>query len=191
MSGINSKTSRRRFFTQGGAVLGASVATTVGATALKPDDSPKRLHELEEREAIRQLHLAFTSLIEQQDYEAAAELFDEQAQLDLNGVRAAGKHAIAKQLSDRSATAFHRAYRQNTSQRLDTVTLSEDRAGASATFNIEVELCTPMQDDCTAATMARLQGNVADLRWENGRFEAKYVKTRGEWKMASLVYRAA
>jgi hypothetical protein len=191
MSGINSKTSRRRFFTQGGAVLGAGVATTVGATALKPDDSVKRLHEMEEREAIRQLHLAFASLIEQQHYEAAAELFDEQAQLDLNGVRAAGKPAIVKQLSDRSAAAFHRAYRQSTSQQSDTLTLSEDRAHASASINVEVELCTPLQDDCTAATMARLQGNVADLRWENGRFGAKYVKTRGEWKMASLVYRAA
>jgi hypothetical protein len=191
MSGINSKTSRRRFFTQGGAVLGAGVATTVGATALKPDDSVKRLHEMEEREAIRQLHLAFTSLIEQEEYEAAAKLFDEQGELDLNGVRAAGKHAIVKQVSDRNAAVFHRAYRQSTSQQSDTMTLSEDRTRASATFNIEVELCTPLQDDCTAATMARLQGNVGDLRWENGRFEAKYVKTRGEWKMASLVYRAA
>jgi hypothetical protein len=36
--------------------------------------------------------------------------------------------------------------------------------------------------------MARLQGNVADRRWEAGQFEAKYVKSRGQWKIASLSY---
>jgi hypothetical protein len=190
MTGINSKTSRRRFFTQGGAALGAGVAATVGATALSANDPMQRLRELEDREAVRQLHLAFTSLIEQQAYEAAAELFDAQARLDLNGASVNGKRAIVQKLSDRSA-AFHRGYRQGTSQQSDTVTLSDDCTHASATFNIEVELCTPLQDDCTAATMARIQGNVADLRWESGRFEASYVKTRGEWKIASLVYGAS
>jgi hypothetical protein len=190
MTGANTKTSRRHFFTQGGAALGAGVAATVGASSLSSEDPTQRLRELEDREAVRQLHLAFMSLIEQQAYEAAAELFDAQAHLDLNGVSAAGKRAILQKLSDRSA-AFHRAYRHRTSAQSDTVSLGDDRTHASATFNIEVELCTPLQDDCTAATMARIQGNVADLRWESGRFEAKYVKTRGEWKMASLVYRAA
>lgn len=182
MTGINRKTSRRRFFTQGGAALGAGVAATVGgASPLASDDPMKRLRDLEDREAVRQLHLAFTSLIEQQAYDAAAQLFDNPA---------TGKRAIAQQLADRD-TAFHRAYRQSASQHSDTVTLSDNRAHASATFNIEVEVCTPLQDDCTAATMARIQGNVADLRWESGRFEAKYVKTRGEWKVVSLSYRAS
>jgi hypothetical protein len=191
MNATDRKTSRRRFFTQGGAALGAGVAATVGASGLTPDDPTKRLREMEEREAVRQLHLAFTSLIEQQAYDAAAELFDEHAHLNLNGASATGRRAIARQLSDRTAAAFHRAYRQCTSQQSDSVTVTDDRVRASAAFNIEVELCTPLQDDCTAATMARLQGNVADLRWESGRFEAKYVKTRGEWKITSLVYRAA
>lgn len=188
MNGTDSKTSRRRFFTQGGAALGAGVAATVGASALSPGDPMKKLRELEDREAIRQLHLAFTNLIEQQAYAAAAELFDEQAHLDLNGVSATGKRAIVQQLSNRNAAAFHRAYRQSISQQSDTVALSDDDAHASATFNIEVELCTPLPDDCTAATMARLQGNVGDVRWESGRFEAKYVKTRHQWKIASLIY---
>lgn len=189
MNGSDRKTSRRRFFMQGGAVLGAGVAATAGAATPSAEHPAQRLRELEDREAIRRLHLAFTNLVEKQAYGAAAELFDEHARLDLNGVCATGKQALVLQLSNRNAAAFHRAYRQRTSQQSDTVTVSEDRTHASATFNIEVELCTPLQDDCTAATMARLQGNVADLRWESGRFEANYVQRRGKWKIASLVYR--
>jgi hypothetical protein len=178
---MTTKTSRRRFFTAGGAAFGAGVAATVGAFAPASDDPVKRLRDIEDREAIRQLHLSFTRLIEQQAYEAAAELFDDPA---------TGQRAIAQQLADRSG-AFHRAYRQSASQQSDSVTLTEDCLHAAATFNVEVEVCTPLQDDCTAATMARIQGNVADLRWEPGRFEAKYVKTRGEWKVVSLVYQAS
>jgi hypothetical protein len=38
--------------------------------------------------------------------------------------------------------------------------------------------------------MARLQGQVADRRWESGRFEATYLGRGGEWKVASLRYLA-
>jgi len=52
-------------------------------------------------------------------------------------------------------------------------------------------LSTPLQQDCTAAKMARLQGQVADRRWQAGRLEGQYVKRGGEWKIASLKYLAA
>jgi hypothetical protein len=188
MSGSNTKTSRRMFFTQSGAALGAGVATTVGAATLGPDGPLDPLRQLEGREAIRQLHLAFMGLIEQQRYQAAAELFEEHARLTLSGVTATGKAAILQLLADQDAADFHGAYRQNASQRQDSVTLGEDRLHASAVFHVEVELCTPLDDDCTAAKMARLQGNLANRRWEAGRFEAQYVKLRGRWKMASMVY---
>jgi hypothetical protein len=187
MTGPKTKTSRRRFFTQGGAVLGAGIAATAGASALNADDPMKRLREMQGREAIRQLQLAFMNLIERQDYQAAAQLFDGQARLDLNGDSATGRRAIQQKLADQS-TAFHRAYRQRAA---DIVTLSDDGTNASATFNVEAQLCTPLAEDCTAASMARLQGNVADLRWETGRFDAQYAKTRGEWKVRTLVYRAS
>jgi hypothetical protein len=132
----------------------------------------QQLASLEDREAIRQLHLAFTTLIENQRYEAASELFDEQA---------SGKETI------RELFATHSAYRQQK----DAVTLGEDRQHATATFHVDVEVCTPLEADCTAAEMARLQGNFADRRWESGRFEVSYVRTRGEWKVASLSYRAS
>jgi hypothetical protein len=205
MTEIKTRSSRRAFFLHGGAVLGAGVATTVGASALAaespmpPDEQLKQLREqldgVEDREAIRQLHLAFATLIEQHSYEAAVELFDEQAHLDLSGVSATGKPAILQlfghQYRHQNAAAIHNAYRPNSSQQRDAVTLSENRLQATATFHVDVEVCTPLRADCTAATMARLQGHVAERRWEAGRFEAKYVKTRSEWKMASLSYLAS
>jgi hypothetical protein len=205
MNGSKTKSSRRAFFLSGGAVLGAGVATTVGASALTREESApaedqlkqlrQQLEGLEDREAIRQLHLAFTQLVEQQQYEAAAALFDENGHLALSGVRVTGRAAIqrafATEYRQQTAPAIHNAYRQNPSQQNDTVMLSEDHLHATATFHVEVELCTPLQSDCTAAEMARLQGNVADRRWEAGRFEAKYVKAEGQWKMSALSYFAS
>jgi hypothetical protein len=207
MSGTTTRSSRRAFFMAGGAVLGAGVATNGGATALTSDGSPRsplegqveqlrqQLAGVNDREAIRQLHREFTTHIENQAYESAAGLFDEQAHLNLSGVSAAGKPAIlqlfTEQYRHQKAAVIHSAYRRSTSQHIDAVTLSEDRLRATATFYTEVELATPLQEDCTAAQMARLQGQVADRRWEAGRFEAKYLRTRGRWSMASLSYLSA
>jgi hypothetical protein len=187
--------SRRSFFVRGGALLGAGVATTVGARALLAHPKPavpELLQSVIDGESIRQLHLTFTDLMENQAYEAAAELFHEQAQLDLSGISADGKAAIARlfavQYRQQQAAVMHSAYRQNAAQRKDRMTLSGDRQQAKATFHTEVQISTPLQADCTAAQMARLQGQMADRRWESGRFDARYVKVQGLWKMASLRY---
>jgi len=208
MTGTRTKSSRRAFFLKGGAALGTGVATTVGASALMPgnpappgnpallDEQLKQLRSqlgaLQDREAIQQVHLAFMRLIESRNYEAAAELFDDQAHVHLCGTSATGKPAILEMFvakyGQQTAGIVHTAYRGNTSQQSDSLTLSDDRRQATATFHTEAQLCVPLQVDCTAAEMARLQGHVADRRWETGRFEARYVKTRGQWKMASLRY---
>jgi hypothetical protein len=133
----------------------------------------EQLRDVAEREAIRILHLTFTSRIEQKRYAAAEQLFTEKARLDM---------------SDESAIRRHNAYRQSPAQLDDTIKLSDGRSKADATFHVDVEVCTPLREDCTAAQMARLQGHVADRRWETGRFQAQYVKAGGEWKIASLTY---
>jgi hypothetical protein len=46
----------------------------------------------------------------------------------------------------------------------------------------------PLQGDTTVARMARLQGQTATRHWEFGPLEARYVKTKGNWKIASLNY---
>src|SRR5687767_13996606 len=162
MTESKTKTSRRAFFVSGGAVLGAGAAAAVSAAPVASESTA------DDRETIRRLHLDFAGFMEQRRYEAAADLFAEAAQLDLSGVAAKGKSAIAKLLAhryrDQDVPVLHSAYRQNASQRLDAVTLGKDGTQATAIFHTEVELCTPLQADCTAATMARLQGNVADRR---------------------------
>ena len=183
MSANRTNSSRRAFFLNGSAVLGAGVAA--GATALAAgksappdDDSLQQLREQldagADREAVRQLHLALTAMIEAQDYDAAAGLFDEQAHLD--------------DYRQRSAPSLHAAYRPNSLQRQDVVTLSDNRQRAAATFHVDAQICTPLQGDSTAAQMAKLQGHMAERRWEAGRLEAQYVKIRGAWRIASLRY---
>jgi hypothetical protein len=202
MTGSKSST-RRAFFLQGGAALGAGVATTAGAVAapgdaVSPEEQLKQLRRelgcATDRDAIRQLHRTFAALIEQRRYTAAADLFDEQGRLDLSGVSASGKAAIvrlfAQQYGRQQAAVLHGSYRQSPLQPGDALTVDEDGLRATATFHIEVELCAPLPDDCTAARMARLQGQVDERRWETGRLEGQYVKTRGDWRIASLIYRA-
>jgi hypothetical protein len=40
--------------------------------------------------------------------------------------------------------------------------------------------------DSTLAQMARLQGQMAERHWEAGRFEARYVKSAGQWQITAL-----
>ena len=196
MSDLKIKPSRRAFFLGGGALLGAGVATTAGAKALMAEPTPavpEPVQLIIDCEALRQLHLTFTDLMENQAYEAVTELFHEQAQLNLSGLKAAGKPAIARlfavQYRLQQAAVIHSAYRQNAAQRKDRMSISQVRRQATATFHTEVQISTPLQGDSTAAQMARLQGQLADRRWESGRFDARYVKVPGGlWKMAALHY---
>ncbi|HWG31002.1 MAG TPA: nuclear transport factor 2 family protein [Steroidobacteraceae bacterium] len=204
MSEKTMNSSRRAFFLRGGAALGTGVVATVGASAAPAEkrtpleeqlsDLRRELQEAQDRTAIRQLHLDFAALIEQQDYERAAQLFAERGDLDLSGERAQGRSAIQqlfeRKYRDQTASVIHSAYRQNASHQSNDV-LQITAGQARATFHVDAQLSTPLQEDCTAAKMARLQGQVADRRWQAGRLEGQYVKRGGEWKIASLKYLAA
>jgi hypothetical protein len=169
-------------------LLGADVATTAAAGALLPGAGPtvpERLPELQreltsqqDRESIRQLHLAFTGAIENQAYETAAELFEPAAEMN--------------QYRQQRARVLHSAYRQSPRQQKDSIAIAADGGHAAATFHCEVELTSPLPTDSTLAQMARLQGQVAERHWEAGRFEARYLKTEGQWQIAAaLRYLAA
>lgn len=179
MTDVKKTSTRRAFFLNGGAVLGAGVAATAGGLAAparaagaglasEASAAPAALAttggSADDREAIRRLHLAFVARLENQSASAPANLFGEQSDEQLG------------------------AYRQTTSQQNDDVQFSDDGLRATATFHCEVELCTPLQDDCTAAQMARMTGLMASRRWESGLFEASFVKTRGQWQMESVSY---
>jgi hypothetical protein len=42
----------------------------------------------------------------------------------------------------------------------------------------------------TVAQMARLQGQLANRRWESGRLEVSYAKSNGQWKITAFKYQA-
>jgi hypothetical protein len=199
MTEIKMNGTRRAFFLRGGAVLGAGVATTAAATALLPNapQVPDQLQQLQreltghqDREAIRQLHLAFTRAVETQAYDLAVDLFAPRATLDLSGSAAQGRSAIermfATQYRQQQAPVIHSAYRYSPLQQQDLIKVAADGMNASGTFHCEVELSSPLPTDSTLAQMARLQGQMAQRHWQAGCFEARYVKTAGVWKMAAL-----
>jgi hypothetical protein len=182
----NNRSSRRDFFLSGGAALGAGVAAAGG--------SQPALAPIHDSDAIRQLQQSFAALVENRDYEAAARLFDARATLHLKGASASGTAQIlqllAGQTRHQEGTALHSAFRHNP-VKPEVLTISKDGMQAAATFHVDTELSTPLQGDCTAAQMARLQGQAASRHWESGRLEATYVKSNGRWKVASLSYRVA
>lgn len=199
MTTSKTRSTRRSFFLHGGAVLGAGVA----AAAVAGDDPAARrertglpgpVDRAEEREAIRQLQLSFMALIEAGRYEQVADLFVDGAELQLHGAAATGLPAIRVLFAERyrrqAAGTLHRAFRQNPLQRQDAVSISEDGLRAAARFHVEVELCVPLQGHSTIEAMARLQGNMADRRWESGRFDATYAKVAGQWKLSTLHYQS-
>src|SRR5215831_7346402 len=154
MSGTTTRRTRRAFFLQGSAALGAGVGAAAAASVLvdaKPVLPQEQLGQLrqqfelaEDREAIRRLQLAFMKSIESGNYGAAAELFDDRARLSLSGPSVSGKNAILRffdQCREQKVTVMHRAYRTSAMQQTDTVVVAEDRARATSTIHVEVELC--------------------------------------------------
>lgn len=186
--------------------LAAGLRKRAGAAA----GSRNGVNVAAEREAIRQLHLTLLAHVEKRDFAGAADLFAAASAWRASGLGdAAAAQSAREQGSAQSAhergsaqsrlermseqstsrrSLAHTAYRQTSAQRLDDIALTEDGAHATARFHVEAEVCTPIQGDCTAAQMARLQGNVASRHWESGRFDAKLAKTQGNWKIVSLVY---
>jgi hypothetical protein len=73
---------------------------------------------------------------------------------------------------------------QDLSRHRDVVTL-HDRQRATAVIHFEEVECTPLEGDCTAAQMARLQGNVADRSWVARRLEVDLVN-EGEWRISRV-----
>jgi hypothetical protein len=146
----------------------------------------------EDRDAIRRLHLAFVARLEHQSAHALASIprlgtHSRSASFNTSQLSGEGVDAPANLFGEQGDVQLG-AYRQTTSQQHDQVSFSEDGLRATATFHCEVELCSPLQADCTAAQMARMQGLMASRRWESGRFEASYKKARGQWQMTAVRY---
>ncbi len=92
--------------------------------------------------------------------------------------RLAIRQLFARQYADQSAPVIHGAHRANALQHRDENCHSEDGLRASATCHVAVELNRPLRDDSTAARNARLQGHVAEHRWEAGSLRGRVREDR-------------
>jgi SnoaL-like domain len=198
-------TTRRSFFRSGGAALGAGIAAASSATAAPTGTTttdPAELASLRsnlavvaERRAIENLQAKFLQLMNTGSYPAVARLFTDDATLDLSGEAATGTEAIhrlfAASYGQQLATNIHRAYRHSTAQRDDAFQLSADHRHASTEVYAEVEVCYPLTGNSTPEQMARLQGFVAQSRWEHGVLAMSYAKRNGQWLIASLQYQVS
>jgi len=168
MSADDSRTTRRAFFVKGSATLGAGVAAAAGAGALgsQPASPPAQAsqpsgHARDAAECTAILKVHQAFIADVEDGRTPA------------------------------AAETHRAYRSNARQVGDQLVLSEDGTRAEGYWHVDVKLGTPLEGDSTAAQMARLQGMLAEVRWESGVIEARYEKRAGQWQISALHYRSA
>jgi len=197
--------SRRAFFAKGGVALGTGLASvTAGAATLFNDTQPlqeqlarlqQHLTTLEDKEAIRQVHQAYSSLVQKQAWDTLLELFTDDAQVNLDGAVHSGKQQglaslFLEQYGHQKAQHQQRAFRQDATQQQDSVYINPNRCEAHATFHQLVQIDQPLQDDSLPAQMARLQGMTGSTHWEAGRFAASFSKVDGQWLIHSLAYHA-
>ena len=194
--------SRRSFFLKGTVALGAGLASASAGAATLFDSSQtmqqqmnqlqQKLSTLEDREALKHLHLAFTTLLENKAYDAVVELFAEDAIVEMNGMNLAGKAAVKKlfmeEYKEQKTSSLHTAHRRDQSQKQDQVSVSEDHKQASASFYNEVLISTPIRGQSVLADMARQQGMTAQSYWENGRYDIAFTRIRDQWQISRLSY---
>lgn len=198
--------SRRAFIATGGTALGATLASAAVAgpglfdTALplqaRLDRLQQQLATLEDHEAIRHLHLAYSALLENQLYDTVVELFADDAQVNLHGETVTGKHSGIRQLfleqyGCQQAPAMHSAFLQNQAQLHDSINIHGNGQSASATFHTRVLVSRPLPDQSAVGTMAKMQGISASAAWENGRFVVDYAREASGWRINRLQYQRA
>lgn len=206
MSNNTINASRRNFFVKGGVAVGAGLAAaTAGAATLFDASLPlqeqlARLHlqlgALEAKAAIRQLHLAFSALVENQAYATVVELFADDASVTVYGETFTGKQQgvhqlFVEQYGKQQAPLLHTGFQQNQSQQQDQISISTDRQSANATFHSRVQVSKPLTEQSVLAQMARQQGMSASSIWENGKFVVDYTQVDGQWRIQALTYQPA
>ena len=193
--------SRRAFFLKGTAALGAGLVSA-GAGAATLFDSfqnrqqmsqlQQKLSNLEDKEVLEHLHLAFTTMLENRTFDEVTDLFTEDAVVALSGIKLTGKAAVKKlfmeEYRNREISCLHTAHRRDQSQNQNLISVSDDRKRASASFYNQVLICTPVRWQSALAEMARQQGMTTQSYWENGRYDMAFTRVRDQWQISRLSY---
>jgi hypothetical protein len=166
----NTHSTRRRFLGQAGAAVAVPLAAAAplggGAREAAADTSAARLAVLEDLNAIRALQRAYAQLVNADAHEEAARLFVEPASAPRDtGVR--------RLVADMFAAN-------------DAVELAPDGRSATARLECTVEIETVIDGQGTLLDMLRQQGEGTRRTAEPRVLEARYVKRRDTWRIASL-----
>jgi hypothetical protein len=154
-----SKTSTRRSFLRGGALLAAPIAAaSLPAAALADDELKTRTKRLEAEAAIRELH---------QSWLRRANTGERDALLEDTVRRITVDHAGAS----------------------DHIELAADGRSAVGYFDCAVEVEIPLSTEGTLAQMAHAQGHGTVRRTERRALRVDYTNIGGTWKIASVVLR--
>lgn len=191
---------RRAFLLHGGVGLGALASAASLAAAVPAVAATDELEQLrdalacvKDREAVEALQLNFLHAIALSHGQGVGALFHPEGWMKLHGVVATGGEAVEALFTDaaagRTSHPWHRLYRTVPMRQLSGVKFGADANQASANYAVEALLCVPLEGDCTAAQMARQQGqHLADTRREHGTLVATYIKNNGDWQIGSMEY---
>jgi hypothetical protein len=206
-TGNSSDTGRRSFIWKTGAAMSAVVASAVtgiskqevdAGTGLKDQMShlSNRIGSLEDANAIRRLHQAYESRLDQGMYEEVAGMFTDDAEVLYNGGVFAGKNGIRRLYcehfaSGRTGKKIEPApgFEVDPAQQLDIVDVAGDRKTATGQFAYSMQVGTPMTGNSSLLEMARLQGEGIVQWWESGTHAVSYVKKGDTWEIRKLEYR--
>jgi hypothetical protein len=154
------KTSTRRSFLRGGALLAAPIAAAaVPAVALADDRLKARVERLENEAAIRELHQSWLRQVNTDECHA---LLDD---------------AVRRITADHAGVP-------------DRIEIAADGRSAVGYFECAVELEARLTTDCTLAQMAHAQGHGTLRRTERRALRVEYTNISGTWKIASVALRA-
>jgi len=154
-----SKTSTRRSFLRGGALLAAPIAAvSVSAVALADDELKTRVKRLEDEAAIRELH---QSWLRQVNTGERVPLLEE---------------AVRRVTVDHGGAS-------------DKIDIGADGRSAVGYFDCAVELEIPLAAECTLAQMAHAQGHGTVRRTERRTLRVDYTNIGGTWNIAGVALR--
>lgn len=165
---------RRGFFLKAGALVSAPLAAAGAGTRAAADDAlTARLAELEDREAIFELHRRLVRCVNAGDRSALASLFDDPAAADVDF-----DSSLRRLLTGPDAD-------------VEIVAHEAARGTARVRLRCIAETETPIEPSCTLVEMARLQGEGVVRRSEPRVLEHGLVRRDGVWRIARATSRPA
>lgn len=168
-----SVSTRRLFLRKASAALSAPLAVAAAGAAGAGGDEPAqaRLSELEDLQAIRELHQSYAKRIKERAYDQARALFADPARAELD-----------ESIVGLSADGFGER---------DSIELAANGRAAKLRVHCIVESETAIGPTCTLVEMARQQGEGVVRRTERRLLQGVYVKRRGVWKIERTVFVSA